>query len=227
MESFFFILIIVIYFIFRQTKRKNDEISSSKNKIKAAEDFVNSIDELLYSIDAESTTKTIRDSGKVYLNQESVDLYEPRARRVSGHTGVRVAKGVYIGGSSAKSHQEQTLLSTGNLTLNVDELIYSSALETRTIKVVNIVETELFSDGIRISIKNRQKPVLFTNITNSLTWSECIDGLQNFIQEFNKGKWDKSFIKEYIDKRKSIYTQLIAEEKDILNSLESKNANKN
>ncbi len=227
MESFLFIVLIALYFVFKQTKKKNDEISSSKFKIKSAEDFVNTADELLYTIEADSTTKSIRESGKVFLTQDNIDLYEPRARRISGHSGVRVAKGVYIGGSSSKSVQEQTLLSTGTLTLNVDELIYSSALETRTIKIVNIVETEIFSDGIRISIKNRQKPVLFTNITNSLIWSECIDALQNFIQEFSKGKWDKSLIKEYLDEKKSMYTELIDEEKDILDSLESKNTSKN
>jgi len=223
MEALPGILLIVVYFLFKSGKKKRNETDLIMFQINSAENLVNSIDDLVTFVDDESTTKNVKDSGKIFLNQQNVELYEPRARRVAGHSGVRVAKGVYIGGSSAKSYQEQTLLDTGSLTLYVDELIYSASLETRTIKLVKIVETEVFTDGFRISIAGRQKPILFSNISNSLLWSEYIDSLKDFIQEFNKGKWDKSYIEGYVQTKKSNYVNQISEKRQELESLTNKN----
>jgi len=213
--EFFIVLIIgvfVIAAISAGSKRK-EEIDSLKTQISVTKDCIKQIDNFLDLIDDQITTKKLKESSYVFLTENNVNLYEPRARRYSGYSGVRVAKGIYIGGSTGKSVQEQTLLSTGKLILYVDELVYSSTMETRTIKLNNIVDTELFIDGIRFSIKNRQKPIMFTGTNNSAALYDYINLLKALTLEFKKTEWNKNDISNAIDNMKTQY-------QDHLNSIE-------
>ena len=94
----------------------------------------------------------------------NVELLESRARRISGGAGVRVAKGVYIGRSSAKNQQELTSLDTGDLQFRSNQIIFTGNLETRTIKLDRIVDVDMYTDTIKINIESRQKPVYFKNL---------------------------------------------------------------
>ena len=213
--EFFIVLIIgvfVIAAISAGSKRK-EEIDSLKTQISVTKDCIKQIDNFLDLIDDQITTKKLKESSYVFLTENNVNLYEPRARRYAGYSGVRVAKGIYIGGSTGKSVQEQTLLSTGKLILYVDELVYSSTMETRTIKLNNIVDTELFIDGIRFSIKNRQKPIMFTGTNNSAALYDYINLLKALTLEFKKTEWNKNDISNAIDNMKTQY-------QDHLNSIE-------
>ena len=115
-----------------------------------------------------------------------VELQESRARRVSGSAGVRVAKGVYLGKTSAKSHQELTSLDTGDLQFQSNQLIFTGDLETRTIKLDRIVDVDMFTDAIKINIEGRQKPVYFKNL-NSRLWFVFITVFQGL--DFSDESW--------------------------------------
>lgn len=115
-----------------------------------------------------------------------VELQESRARRVSGSAGVRVAKGVYLGKTSAKSHQELTSLDRGDLQFQSNQLIFTGDLETRTIKLDRIVDVDMFTDAIKINIEGRQKPVYFKNI-NSRLWFVFITVFQGL--DFSDESW--------------------------------------
>src|SRR6056300_833910 len=133
----------ILVFAFISAYNDNsDEIENLKNQIATTEDRIVQTDNFYNFISDETTTKKFKDSSFQFISESNINLHEPRARRYSGHSGVRVAKGVYIGGSTAKSVQEMTHLSTGNLVLFVDELVYSSSMETRTLKLSNIVDIE-------------------------------------------------------------------------------------
>ncbi len=115
-----------------------------------------------------------------------VELQESRARRVSGSAGVRVAKGIYLGKTSAKSHQELTSLDRGDLQFQSHQLIFTGDLETRTIKLDRIVDIDMFTDAIKINIEGRQKPVYFKNL-NSRLWFTFITIFQSL--DFSDENW--------------------------------------
>lgn len=201
---------------------KSDEIENLKNQIATTEDSIVQTDNFYNFISDETTTKKFKDSSFQFISESNINLHEPRARRYSGHSGVRVAKGVYIGGSTAKSVQEMTHLSTGNLVLFVDELVYSSSMETRTLKLANIVDVELFSDGLRVSVKNRQKPLLFTGTKNSAAYYDFIQLLKGLNLEFGKSQWNREIISNTIENMKSQYNEHLEKLNSELKEIEKK-----
>jgi len=203
-------------------KDKSDEIENLKNQIATTEDRIVQTDNFYNFISDETTTKKFKDSSFQFISESNINLHEPRARRYSGHSGVRVAKGVYIGGSTAKSVQEMTHLSTGNLVLFVDELVYSSSMETRTLKLANIVDVELFSDGLRVSVKNRQKPLLFTGTKNSAAYYDFIQLLKGLNLEFGKSQWNREIISNTIENMKSQYNEHLEKLNSELKEIEKK-----
>jgi hypothetical protein len=92
-------------------------------------------------------------------------LYETRAVRhyQSGSMGFRVAKGVYIGGSSGRSlsTQELTQIGTGTLTITNKRLIFDGTSADRAIPLAKIIACEVHRDSVEISSSNRQKSMLF------------------------------------------------------------------
>ena len=224
MELFFIVLIVLgLLSFFAGSNAHNNEIENLKNLIEMAEDSVVQADSFYTFISDDSiTAKKFKDSSFEFLSESNIELHEPRARRYAGHSGVRVAKGVYLGGSTAKSVQEMTHLSTGNLTLFVDEIVYSSSMETRSLKLANIVDMETFTDGLRISVKNRQKPSLFTGTSNSAAYSDYIQLLKAFNSEFGKSEWNREFISNTIENMKSQYDKQLEEMNSQLKELEEK-----
>ncbi len=224
MELFFIVLIVLgLLSFFAGSNAHNNEIENLKNLIEMAEDSVVQADSFYTFISDDSiTAKKFKDSSFEFLSESNIELHEPRARRYAGHSGVRVAKGVYLGGSTAKSVQEMTHLSTGNLTLFVDEIVYSSSMETRSLKLANIVDMETFTDGLRISVKNRQKPSLFTGTSNPAAFSDYIQLLKAFNSEFGKSEWNREFISNTIENMKSQYDKQLEEMNSQLKELEEK-----
>lgn len=214
---------ILVYLFLSGSNTHNNEIENLKNQIATTEDSIVQADSFYTFISDDSiSAKKFKDSSYEFLSESNIELHEPRARRYSGHSGVRVAKGVYIGGSTAKSVQEMTHLSTGNLTLFVDEIVYSSSMETRSLKLANIVDIELFSDGLRISVKNRQKPSLFTGTSNSAGYYDYIQLLKGFQSEFGKSEWNREFISNTIENMKSKYDDHLEKLNSELKELEQK-----
>jgi len=119
-----------------------------------------------------------------------VNLMESRARRISGSAGVRVAKGVYLGRTSAKSQQELTDLDKGDLQFHSNQIIFTGELETRTIKLDRIVDIDMYQDTIKLNIESRQKPVYFTNL-NQRAWYVFITLFQEL--DLSNENWRDTF----------------------------------
>jgi hypothetical protein len=98
-------------------------------------------------------------------------LYETRAVRQyqAGHTGFRVAKGVYVGGTSGRSisTQQWAKLDTGWLTITNKRLVFVGGKEDRTIPLNKVVSVDSIPTGIVVSIEGRQKAMAL-EVTNSL-----------------------------------------------------------
>jgi hypothetical protein len=90
-------------------------------------------------------------------------LYETRAVRSyqAAHSGVRVAKGVYIGGTSGRSisTQQWAALDTGRLTITNQRLVFVGGKEDRTIPLKKIVSVNNSLTEILISVEGRQKTI--------------------------------------------------------------------
>jgi len=90
-------------------------------------------------------------------------LYETRAVRSyqAGHSGVRVAKGVYIGGTSGRSisTEQWAALDTRRLTITNQRLVFVGGKEDRTIPLKKIVSVNSSLTEILISVEGRQKTI--------------------------------------------------------------------
>lgn len=223
MEFFFgALLLFALIAVFSSGSSKKTQIDNLKSQIEITKHSIEQADNFYDFISDDSTTKKFKDSSFQFISESNINLHEPRARRYAGHSGVRVAKGVYIGGSTAKSVQEMTYLSTGNLVLFVDELVYSSSMETRALKLANIVDIELFSDGLRVSVKNRQKPLLFNGTKNSAAFYDFIQLLKALNLEFGKSEWNREYISNTIENMKSQYNEHLEKLNSELKELEDK-----
>jgi hypothetical protein len=110
-------------------------------------------------------TNVMLKSGEVAFYSAPSALYETRAVRhyQAGHTGFRVAKGVYIGGTSGRSTstQEWSKIDTGYLTVTNKRLIFDGGAQDRTVQLSKIVSAESSSTGIEVSVEGRQKSMVF------------------------------------------------------------------
>jgi hypothetical protein len=107
------------------------------------------------------TTDIILKSGESAFYSTPSVLYETRAVRhyQAAHTGVRVAKGVYLGGTSGRSvsTQQWAKLDAGRLTITNKRLVFVGRKEDRTIPLNKVVSVEPNLTEIIISVEGRQK----------------------------------------------------------------------
>jgi hypothetical protein len=93
-------------------------------------------------------------------------LFETRAVRSyqGAHSGVRVAKGVYIWGTSGRSisTQQWAALDTGRLTITNQRLVFVGGKEDRTIALKKIVSVKTSLTEILLSVEGRQKTIALT-----------------------------------------------------------------
>jgi len=107
-------------------------------------------------------------------------LIEERAIRRSYGGAVRVAKGVYIGGSQGESHGELRELDSGGLLLTNQRLIFNGQLRNVEYKLDKIVSVEEHEDSIEIGASNRKKVQLFV-VDDPEKWATYIKiAIQNF-----------------------------------------------
>jgi len=98
-------------------------------------------------------------------------LYETRAVRQyqAGHTGFRVAKGVYVGGTSGRSisTQQWAKLDPGWLSVTNKRLVFDGGKEHRTIPLNKVVSVHNSPTAIVVSVEGRQKAMAL-DVPNSL-----------------------------------------------------------
>jgi hypothetical protein len=111
------------------------------------------------------TTNIILKSGESAFYSAPSALYETRAVRhyQSGHTGFRVARGIYIGSTSGRSvsNQEWSKIDTGRLTVTSKRLIFDGGSADRSVPLGKIVSVESSLTGIEVSVEGRQKSMVF------------------------------------------------------------------
>jgi hypothetical protein len=113
----------------------------------------------------EAYTNLMLKTGETAYYCDDVDLYETRSVRTSttGYTGVRVMKGVYIGGArgTSSSTQEWTCVASGKLVITNQRLVFDGDKNDRNILLNKIFNAESTSDGVEVSCEGRQKSMIF------------------------------------------------------------------
>lgn len=128
-----------------------------------------------------NTGMTLKKGESAYLN-EDVKLFELRTARKStrGGGGMRVAKGVFIGGTTGTSRgfDELKEIDTGSMLLTNQRLIFSGKNNTRDIKLEKIIDIKEYTDGITISAEGKSKNQTYTGMANPYLWKALINVLQ-------------------------------------------------
>lgn len=122
-------------------------------------------------------TTLLRDSEKTH-HYSSAELFEERAVRTSQRAfgAVRVAKGVYIGGSSGTSklaYSELTKVDTGTLLLTNKRLIYNGNFKNLEFELKEVSSIEEYKDAVKIAASNR-KNIEFFKVAESHKWAVYI-----------------------------------------------------
>jgi hypothetical protein len=122
-------------------------------------------------------TDVLLNPGEIAYQVESSILRETRAvRQTFGSFGsVRIARGVSIGTSAARSEsrQEWRTLDQGQLVLTNKRLIYLGGREKRSVSIDKITAIETYTDAIEITSDSRQKSMIFF-VKNPYIWSVVI-----------------------------------------------------
>lgn len=161
-----------------QKKEKRKAVIQSKvNEVKNYFDLVNQ-EKKLPTI---NTNILLKKDEVAYL-QDSVRLFELRAARKSTRGGgaVRVAKGVYIGGTSgtSRSFDELREIDSGRLILTNQRIVFDGNTNTRDIKLDKIISVTGYIDGIEIAIEGRAKSQTYIGMSNPYLWKALIHYLR-------------------------------------------------
>lgn len=161
-----------------QKKEKRKAVIQSKvNEVKNYFDLVNQ-EKKLPTI---NTNILLKKDEVAYL-QDSVRLFELRAARKSTRGGgaVRVAKGVYIGGTSgtSRSFDELREIDSGRLILTNQRIVFDGNTNTRDIKLDKIISVTEYIDGIEIAIEGRTKSQTYIGMSNPYLWKALIHYLR-------------------------------------------------
>jgi len=104
--------------------------------------------------------------GEAAFYSAPTTLFETRAVRhhVAGHGGVRVARGVWIGGTRgrAESHQEWRRIDDGSLTVTNQRIIFDGRKTNRTVPLDKLISFDTGLGEVEISTSSRQKSMVFT-----------------------------------------------------------------
>lgn len=121
-----------------------------------------------------------------YLQESDSGLYEVKnvSDRFSGGGAVRVARGVYLGGSHSRTetHQEIKNIDNGDLYITNKTIIFRGHANNRIIDLDKIFEVEILSSGrnkfqIEISMSS-SKTKEFFDVTNPWLWKTMIEILK-------------------------------------------------
>ena len=171
----FFIPYLVIKFVLFVIKRVREYKPKSQILTEDARIFLDSLQrsKSLASVH----TKIILKKDEIAYYSESSKLFETKAVRhyQSGSAGVRVMKGVYIGGSRGKStsHQEWSHIDDGNLIITNQRLIFDGFSQNRNFNLSRIISVSQGLDKIEVSIEGRQKSLVF-ECSNSIICATVI-----------------------------------------------------
>lgn len=94
--------------------------------------------------------------------------------------------------------------------LHSDEFVFLSTTQTRNIKLSNIIKTDLFLDGLRFYLKNRQKTITFTNLNAPTAYFHLLNLFNTMNQKYSTYRWEdpEFFISELTSIVEKLKTKL-------------------
>lgn len=118
-------------------------------------------------------TNVAMKSGESAFLMEQTVLSEARTvtKRSSTGMGLRMMKGVYIGGSSGESRGQAELqkIDAGILVFTNKRIIFDGRIENRVLPIDKIISINPSLNSIEISTENKQKSSFFT-VKNPFIW---------------------------------------------------------
>lgn len=124
------------------------------------------------------SSRLLLESDEKAFLEEAVSCYETRAVRKNrgGFGGLRIIKGVNIGGYSGQSEsdQEWRLVDSGTLTLTNKRLVFDGEKSNKFFVLSKIISVESFLKSIRLSSDGKTKDVEFS-VNNPITWALLIN----------------------------------------------------
>ena len=131
----------------------------------------------------------LKDGEKAFFC-ERVELMEPRAVRTGtgNRVGFRVARGVWVstGTSTSESNDVWKRLDEGTLTITNRRIVFDGQMGTRNLELAKLVSVSPRSDGIEVSVENRQRSSGFTCTNPLMPWL-----VANVCARFpDPSKWD-------------------------------------
>ena len=109
------------------------------------------------------------------------------------------------------SRSELALKAVGTLHLHHDQFLFLSSTQTTTIKLSNIIKTDLFTDALRFNLKNRQKTVTFAQLDTPTALYHLSILFNKMNEKYSTSQWDDSeyFTLELISILDKLNTQLL------------------
>lgn len=155
-------------------KSQRNKLEEVNKKEKEIEEYINNI-KTNKKLETISTNLFLSKGEHAFLEDE-VSISETRAVRYStgSGAGVRIMKGVTVGGYSGKSQsrQEWTVLDQGLLILTNKQLVFKGVKENRQIPINKIIAVEVMSDGI--SVSSNKKNMMF-NVNQPIKWGVVLN----------------------------------------------------
>ncbi|MEK6954748.1 MAG: hypothetical protein AABX01_07080 [Candidatus Micrarchaeota archaeon] len=139
--------------------------ASLNSKISEIQAETTKLQEFIDKLEADKKKILLKANEKLCFHGFSDFLQERMIREYSsGFAGFRVARGVYLGGSSGSSESFPTLkkIDRGTLTVTSKRIIFNGTYKNIEIKLDKINTLEPFSNAIEIGQENKQKTMVFT-----------------------------------------------------------------
>jgi hypothetical protein len=114
----------------------------------------------------------ILDFGEAALLSEPSSLLEGRSTRYYAGLGTRIGR-IYVGGGQSQSVQSLKTIDSGTLTLTTKRLVFTGSMETRVVKLTDIVSVGEYADAIEVATSRRMKRQVQI-VHNPIIWSKLI-----------------------------------------------------
>jgi len=162
----------------------DEKQNEAKQKVdRSKKEFENSIDlikQIMREIESNENSDP-PEKTNIEINATNVNLYEPRR------------------------NEDLSLIGVGDLKITQKEIIFLSTQQTRTINVSNLLKVDVFVDGVRIYVKNRQRPMTFSNLSTPNAIADLLLLFNEMNEKFSINQWDMA---NFLDRCKEIIKEL-------------------
>lgn len=125
-----------------------------------------------------SVSLNLKNGEIAHLVAHSVALLEQRSVSVSNRGGgaVRVARGLYLGGSQSVSrrHDEFREIDRGELTFTNKRIIFIGGSKTKQYDLKKIIHLDEYADGFAIAYEGKERKPIFVLGSDPSIWSKYL-----------------------------------------------------